>query len=417
MNIAYLIWLEDLEGPILQGQVIEILKQIAKKLRPSDNIYLIYFQLAFFRPYSKIFNRLKQFQDKKRELNKLGINLITVPVLGLPSMLPSRLFSAQWYILPLVFIQTFIPLIVLSLYLKIDILHCRSYPPTVGAVFIRMLFRRLRLVFDPRSDFPGENVTAGRWKKNSLSLRVWKSLEKLFIDKSDITIYISKSFLDHYQNISRRSNFVKTPNNVDVTRFKRDNSFRKNFRDKYNIGTNEIIFCYSGSMGALYWHNPELYASYIIQLRKLKINHRFLFIIPSFESLYKAFKIHSIESYEYILVKSDFNDVHKYLSTADVGMILMGKKDIRMSIKTVEYLSVGLPVMTNSNVLGARELVEENNAGIIIDSNSDIGPLSEFCENLLLNKDKINKKNRGLACRFFSNNIVSSKYVDVYKNL
>jgi glycosyltransferase involved in cell wall biosynthesis len=417
MKIAYLTWLEDLESPIMRGQVIDLLESISRKLQQIDEVYLITFQLFLFKPYSKVTHRLKRFWDRKVHLSKKGIRLIVVPVLGLPKHLPSKLFSAKWYILPLIFIQVFLTLTVLHILFKIDIVHCRSYPPTTGAIFFRLLFRQLKLVFDPRSSYPEENVTAGQWGNNSLSFRIWKFMERLFLNESDVTVCISGPFLHHFQSISGRGRFVHIPNNVNVRRFRRNNLFRTDFRNRYNIGTNEIIFCYSGSMGSSYWHTPALYASYIIRLRELIIKHRFLFIVPSFEGLKKSFQLCGIEKDEYIVVKSDFNKVHQYLSCADFGMILMNNKDTRMSIKTAEYLSLGLPIMTNSNVLGAKEIVEKNDAGIVMELNSNIEALSKFCDSLLARKEQIAKKNRELARRLYSDDAVSSQYVNVYKSL
>jgi glycosyltransferase involved in cell wall biosynthesis len=417
MKIAYLTWLEDLESPIIRGQVIDLLESVSRKLQPTDDVYLITFQLFFFKPYSKVTQRLKHFRDKKIQLSKEGIRLIVVPVMGLPKHLPSELFSAKWYILPLISIQVFFTLTILHLLFKIDLVHCRSYPPTTGAILFRILFRRLKLVFDPRSSYPEENVTAGLWGNNSLSFRIWKFMERLFLNESDTTICISRSLLGYYQNISERGDFVQIPNNVNVRRFRRDNLFRTELRSRNNIDLNEILFCYSGSMGSSYWHTPALYANYIIRFRELIFKHRFLFIIPSFEALERTFQLYGIEKDEYIVLRSDFNKVHQYLSCADIGMILMNKKDTRMSIKTAEYLSLGLPVMTNSNVLGAKEIVEENGAGIVMELNSDIETLSEFCDNLLANKKQITNKNRDLARRLFSNDVVSRQYVDVYNNL
>ena len=40
VNIAYLIWLEDLYGPIIRTQVIDLLKEIKKKKTTKQGIFL-----------------------------------------------------------------------------------------------------------------------------------------------------------------------------------------------------------------------------------------------------------------------------------------------------------------------------------------------------------------------------------------
>ena len=371
MNVAYNIWIEQLDSPIIKGQVLDILKNISTSLGSSDSLFLFSFQLFFFRPYFKVFSRFQEFRLLRKKLRKDKIRLITIPVIGTPRTLPARLFNAKWYVLPLVVLQTFPILLFLCVAKRIRILHCRSYPITVSAIFVKKILKT-KLVFDPRSDFPEENVSAGRWTNNSLSYRTWKYLEKRYLKESDVTVAISETYVDHFSRIDRKSNFSIIPNNVNIEKFKRDDKFRFLFRSKNNIENEKLIFCYCGSLGNSHWHDPDLYAKYIVKFRSLHIPHCFLFITPTTNLLQERFAALGITAKEYLYVNSNFSDVPKYLSAADIGIVFLRDFKIAMAIKTPEYLAMGLPVITNSYVVGAKEVVEKHAVGLVFDLDSVI---------------------------------------------
>jgi len=45
----------------------------------------------------------------------------------------------------------------------------------------------------------------------------------------------------------------------------------------------------------------------------------------------------------------------------------MSKEDERLGIKTVDYLSAGLPIICNKNAIGATELVDKYGIGVSYD--------------------------------------------------
>lgn len=402
MSISYLIWAESLNSPIIQGQVIAILKRISCDLSDSS-IYLIAFKAIY--PF-----RIKNPTGLKKELKEAGVYLITIPV-----VFSEWWFFAKWYQIPLIFVQAFPAILLLSLIKNIRLFHCRSYPITLPAIMVKKL-RNIKVIFDPRSDFPEENVTAGRWKINSLSFRIWKVLEKIYLRNSDRTVAIANTYVAHYKKIYGAASFSVIPNNVDTEKFKRDEEFRQHFRFENNIKPEEILFCYCGSLGS-HWHDPEIYARYIIKFRELKISHRFLFITPNLAPLKLSFARNNINPEEYIAVSSKFEDVPKYLSAADIGIVLMDKPKIAMAIKTAEYLAMELPIITNSNLAGAKEIIEGNGVGMLHDISSDLREMQRFIEKFIENRKEFSNRCRRLAEEVFSNKAVAKRYVEIYQEL
>ena len=164
-----------------------------------------------------------------------------------------------------------------------------------------------------------------------------------------------------------------------------------------------------------HWNNPEIYAKFIKNLRNLNVKHCFLFITSDIKKLKEIFRQHGIEPKEYIAISTNLQDVPKYLSAAEFGLNLMDTLDIRMSIKTAEYLSMGLPVITNSNVLGAKEVVERYNVGLVLEDLENIN-LREI-ESIIQKRDLLSLKCRKVACMRFSTAEVAKQYVQIYNIL
>ncbi len=405
MNLAYLIWLEGLENPIIVGQVIELLTELRRHLKKGE-LHLIAFQPIYrflLRRFAQNRANLKQIRV---ELKQNGIDLSLVPVLY-----PGWWFFAKWYQIPLVFIQAFPVLLHCSAVRKAKLFHCRSYPITLAAIAVKKL-RNTKVIFDPRSDFPEENVTSGRWKESSLSYKVWKFLEKTYLNNADVTIAIANTYVEHFKAISSKPNLVVIPNNVDVGKFKRDENFRRQFRAENDVKDDELLFCYCGALGG--WHKAELYAKYMIKFRGLDTKHRFLFITHQVDILEKTLTGYGISSTEYFAIRASFSEVPKYLSAADLGMTLLDRPKIAMAVKTPEYLSVGLPVITNSNAAGAKEVVERNGVGLVFDLDSDLERLEQFIQGFMHQRQELVAQCREVASRVFSNESVANQYAKLY---
>lgn len=405
MNIAYTIWIESLNSPIIQNQVIEILKA-SKKISYNDRFYLITFQ-----PIYTIILQNKKLRAINKNLNDYGIGLIISPYLVSPI---SNWFNAKWYMLPFIFLQTLPTLLTMIIVKNINVLHCRSYPTMLAATAIKKIKKNLIIVFDPRSPYPEENITASQWSEKSISYKIWKMLEKMFLDYSNVTIAITDTYVKHFKKISAKGHFTTIPNNVDTTKFSLNQDYRNTLRSKFGVEVNETIFVYLGSLGRN-WNNPKIYAKFLLAMRELNINHRFLFVTQNILELRDVFNEFNIETHEYIAVSANPSEVPKYLSIADVGLNLMDRQDIRMSIKTCEYLAMGLPIIVNSNVMGAKEIVEQHHVGLVLEDLSNIN--LEDIKEIVLKKKQFSVRCRKVARENFSTMEVAKRYVKIYKLL
>lgn len=404
MNIAYLIWLENLSTPILTGQVVEVLEEMGKT-SGRHNLYLFAFQ-----PLYRIIFKRGHLAEVRRRLRASGVKTVIIPCLAIPHV---DLFRARWFMMPLILFQSFPTLLLLTLLKRIDILHCRSYPVTWAAMILRRLLA-VKMVFDPRSDFPGENVTAGKWSAGSLTHRAWKRLEERVLQEADATVAITGSYVDHFGRVAPEARFYLVPNNVDTERFRRDTAFRDSFRQTRGIGEDTVVFCYNGSMGG-HWHNPGPYADFIVRIRELGLAHWFLFITPGTEAVTASLGEHGVGPEEYGTVNCRFEEVSRYLSVADFGTMFMPAPNIALGTKTVEYLAAGLPLVVNRKAAGAAEIVARHAVGLVVDNErtADLDAVREMAGR----KKEMSYACRQLAETRFSTATIAEKYLKLYDNL
>ena len=404
MKIAYVVWLENLGSPILTGQVVEVLEEMGRK-SPGFRIILLAFQ-----PLYRIIFRRNQVAAVRSRLRASGIEVKIVPCLAIPQI---DLLRARWYTMPLIIIQSLPALLVFTLLQRIDILHCRSYAPAWAASILKDLLPA-RMVFDPRSDFPEENVTAGKWSAGSLTDRAWRRLERRLLQKADATIAITDSYVEHFRRVSHEARFHLVPNNVDTARFGRDIAFRETFRQTHGLGKHTLVFCYNGSMGT-HWNSPVPYADFILRLRDLDIPHWFLFVTPDTGAVERAMKERQLSPEEYGIVSCGFDEVPKYLSVADIGTMFVTQARIALGIKSVECLAAGLPMIVNEKVAGAAEVVTKYGVGLVV-AEARAADLAAI-RNLAAKKEEMYHACRQLAEARFSTTRVAEGYLQLYGSL
>jgi glycosyltransferase involved in cell wall biosynthesis len=404
MNVAYVVWLENLSSPILTGQVVDVLAEMGR-LSEEHNLHLFAFQ-----PLYRMLLRRDNLAEVHRRLRAAGVRTTWIPCLAIPQV---DLFRVPWYMMPVILLQSVPALLLLTVWRRIDILHCRSYPATWAASVLRPLLAA-KVIFDPRSDFPEENITAGKWAAGSATDRAWKRLESRLLEDADATVAITESYVDHYSRVAPEARFYLVPNNVDTQRFRRDEIFRESFRSKHDLGADTVVFCYNGSMGG-HWNSPEPYADFILRLRDLGTAHWFLFITPDAQAVTHALGLRGLTQDEFGVVSCAFEDVPKYLSVADIGMMFVEEERIALGIKTVEYLAAGMPVIANGKALGAAEVVTRYGVGLVV-ADSGAADLEEI-RKLAGRREEISSACRHLAETRFSTSKVAERYLQLYDTL
>jgi hypothetical protein len=421
ISVAYFVVNEDLYSPLLRRQVVELLEDINLL---SDSLKITIF---LFQSLTSLVSKKNSIKLLRIDLKEAGINLVVLPNIcpwpcpnfsirktdvgwrpnGIWNRWAARFFSvyAQFFMVPIFLLG------------KFRIYHCRSYPASYAAMITKKLFPKLRLLFDPRSDFPEEHVVAGSWGQDSKDFKFWKQAERDLLLYADTTACISESYAAHFsENASSFSYFI-APNNVRTSNFARNEKARKKLRQQWGVKDSESVFVYLGGMSSKGWHRPGFYIKFYDALKALGMNPVFLFLVPShansiiFEKRGTRDKI--------FVVNPIFGEVRNYLSAADYGMMFMHKRRLAVGTKIGEYLAASLPIITNRNCLGTVEFIKKyNQIGQVVnlglgDKDKRLSILSNNISGLasfLLSLSYLEK----LSCELFDNKKISSLYYEQY---
>jgi glycosyltransferase involved in cell wall biosynthesis len=406
-NIGYIIWLENLNYNVLVSQVFQVLIEARKSLSKDQRYYIIAFQdiRSFLR------NIIKDYKEKAR-LKDSDLRVIIIPVITFSKT--ANYFYAKWAVLIFIVLpQALFWLFFIVLFKKIEIMHCRSYIATLSACLLKAIFR-IKVIFDPRSPFIEEAILSEKIRKGTLSHKLWLFFESFIVRKADIVVVIADSFVQYFKTISSTAKFVMIPNNVDTNKFAIDILIRKDLRKQFGFSDKDIVLCYSGSLGKQ-WNDPAVYGKFASSMLKQMSDYKFLFLTTQKDNLESELIKRNIDKDCYKIYSVSLEDMPHYLSVADYGLNLMQHDDIRLSIKTVEYLSMGLPLIITTNVKGAMEIVRKYGVGYAIEKLDDIN-FQEFNE-CVANRELISKRCREAAVKYYSTEVVGNKYSKLYKSM
>jgi hypothetical protein len=423
ISVAYFVVNEDLYSPLLRRQVVELLEDINLL---SDSLKITIF---LFQSLTSLVSKKNSIKLLRIDLKEAGINLVVLPNIcpwpfpnfsirktdvgwrpnGIWNRWAARFFSvyAQFFMVPIFLLG------------KFRIYHCRSYPASYAAMITKKLFPKLRLLFDPRSDFPEEHVVAGSWGQDSKDFKFWKQAERDLLLYADTTACISESYAAHFsENASSFSYFI-APNNVRTSNFARNEKARKKLRQQWGVKDSESVFVYLGGMSSKGWHRPGFYIKFYDALKALGMNPVFLFLVPShansiiFEKRGTRDKI--------FVVNPIFGEVRNYLSAADYGMMFMHKRRLAVGTKIGEYLAASLPIIANKNCLGTVEFIKDNKkAGNII--RLGLGDLDIINKISMQDIDILSSLHYqsdfliDIANKIFDNSNIAKTYLQNYKN-
>jgi glycosyltransferase involved in cell wall biosynthesis len=305
-----------------------------------------------------------------------------------------------------------------------DILHCRSYMATVIALAIKLVFPKLKVVFDPRGFWPEEGVVGGVWSESSLTFRLWKRIEKYVIKRSDVTIALSKSFAEHIHSIEPRAICQVVYTSVDVAKFKLARGLRTQKRKQLGFG-NSKVFVYNGSLGS--WHDPELLARMYRSFRQ-SVGDTSLLVLTGYDKqkLNLVFQRNGLDASEFLIAVAKHDEVASYLAAADYGLVPLrdlAKKrpmtviaDTMIGTKVSEYLASGLPIVVNRNVGGLRPLMAEYKIGVEWNSDQPQEVVGGF-KDVVENDSSYRKDCDYVAGRYFSLDEVARAYFEIYEQV
>jgi glycosyltransferase involved in cell wall biosynthesis len=389
-NIAWCIWQEDLLSDILQSQVLPVVKKLAKL--KGRKIYIFWFSHTWAPSTSP-----KDFSKLKKSLEIEKVIVIRIPIIFIPRRYNS--FFMHWFASISLLPFTLTTLSILVLKNRIGVLHVRSYPAVPSCILLKTIFTNLRIIFDTRSPFPEESVLSGRWAAESTTYRYWKWVERKAISILDLVLVVSVAHKGLLQSLNSDAENIKVlRNNADSLDVVANNS-KNSSQNIVNSNTlSRLNFVYVGSLSKGGWNDPDIYVEVAKYLNSIKREFHILFITRDAAAISDAMNAASISGDRFAIYSCPAAEVISSIPPECIGLNLMLKRDVRMSVKTAEYVAAGIPYICTDMVAGASELAVEFDIGKTISAISEIAIAADYIiENLVQILDNIQKAQHELS--------------------
>lgn len=340
------------------------------------------------------FDSQEKYREKsEEELKGIGISLekITIPR---HTFLPSII---QFFFKPLRILKNIIE------ENKDDkiLIYARNYKLAPVLLWAKC-FWKVNFIYSPRGAYVAERKYYRRMK-DILFASLIAYLEKRAILKSSFTILETEYFKEYIEEAYRLNdgNLVVIPNFYDANLLPSPQWDRKKMRERLGFEGKKVI-TYAGTVEV--WYEFERMFELVRRLKEKDPQIFFqLFLKEDYardESEGMLEKLKKIALEKGLEEKRDFGissfapfQRYLHLSACDAGICLTTPekfKTIMLYLKIVDYLGAKLPIIVNSDVLAAKDIIEESNNGFLVDYENWDQSISALDFNKFFGKEKKN---------------------------
>jgi glycosyltransferase involved in cell wall biosynthesis len=262
---------------------------------------------------------------------------------------------------------------------KIDVIHCRSYRPSVIGSALKLICHS-GFIFDMRGFLIDEQVFLDRWKIGSLKYRFSRWIERWILLNADEIVTNTTRFRDQVVGIpyfpreERADQVLIIQNCVDTQRFLFDPVKRVSTRQEFGWD-DKFVLVFTGE--ARKWESFEQIINLFITLRGLN-DKTFLaiFAYGEISIISHILSARGIPQANYSLATARPGQIPYILNAADLAVIFRQDnkyiQQIPSPIKFGEYLSCGLPIIMNSNIGDTEKIINKYLAGIVLDPDNPV---------------------------------------------
>ena len=264
-----------------------------------------------------------------------------------------------------------------------DLVHTRVGVPALVGYWLK---RNLGIKFlnDIRGFWADERVDGGMWNiKNPVYKFVYQFFKKketefiISADYNNCLTYAAKREIHSWTNIPEQPIPMEViPCSADMELFdpsKIDSSMQQQFRKELNVGGNDVVISYLGSIGG--WYLIEEMMRFCKQLSDQMPNAKFLFISPHLHDVIATAAIKYGLSADKLIVKhGKRHEIPTLLSLSDYSVFFIKPCYSKISsspTKHGEIMAMGIPVITNDGVGDVKEVVTTYNAGYVVNNFTD----------------------------------------------
>lgn len=268
------------------------------------------------------------------------------------------------------------------------ILHCRTQVGAYIALIVKKQLKNenIKVISDFRGNLIAEYkeyYNNGKFKKILLPILV-KSIIKIdnyVVKKSDQIFCVSHNFkkflIDNYGAISEKITII--PTCIDYKK----QDFNNDITKKELGFLDEIIIVYCG--GAQMWQMPDELVRTFIKIKDIFKNAKFLIISKDKDNFIYYLNKNKVNENDYKIVSCKHNEVYKYLSIADLAMLIRENNQVNSvasPTKFAEYISCNVPVVITKGIGDLDSIINKDIAIYLEDINK------ENLEHLIEQKNK-----------------------------
>lgn len=294
----------------------------------------------------------------------------------------------------------------------IRFLHCRSYFPAFVALLLKRKYN-LKYLFDTRGFAFDERADVGSIKRGSLTHKAFKKIEKkLYLNAAGVNKLSHEGKRTILANELFRGGDKVTPITVipTCTDTERFIFFERDYSTPVKIG-------YVGT--ATGWYDFDRTLRALVEIGK-RMDYRFIiFNGGQHEFIKKKLSEYSIPFEKVTLEKVPFDEMPSRLSEMDIALFYIYpffSKRASAATKLGEFLSSGIPVITNAGVGDHEYYINNYGVGQIIDF--DILKEYDFSQIIKqLCSLETAKKCRLLAEKYFTLEKGVKDYKKLYKEI
>lgn len=220
-------------------------------------------------------------------------------------------------------------------------------------------------------EFPKGNLVKRVYRR--LMYRYGKYNEKKYISKLNGTFVVSNALAGYLNKEYKLSNFKHyvIPCSLDNEDLDQDTilSNREEYREKYNIKSDEILFVYSG--GTSPWQCVDKSIKIFKELRlKYNLKAKMLILSHDISTIKKMIN----NSKDIISDSVNAEEVNKILCAGDYAFLLRDDyvtNNVAFPNKFLEYVQSGMKIITTPYVYDVARQIEQFDLGIIINLEED----------------------------------------------
>lgn len=392
--------------PLGQSQVIPYLRELAKR-------GVKFTLLSFERPKAFTPEGVRQCEQLREKLQTHGIEWHWLRYHQRPSV-PATIYDV------LAGIRTASTLVRRN---RIEMVHARGHIPATIALALKRRFG-VKMIFDLRGLMAEEYVDAEHWREGGIPYRLTKATERRIFAATDGIVTLTERIwpiIRDWPGLRGRSvHHEVIPCCVDLSLFKFSAAERERRREELGL-QDQFTVVYSGSLDG--WYLTEKMVDFFATLLKGNQSAHLLWLTNgSPDRVRELMRSRQVQTKNFSVLSVAPAEVPSYLAAADAGLAFIKpciSKLASSPTKNGEYLACGLPLVINAGVGDSDALIDDWNAGVLIEEFTD----AEFAEagrviEAMVARPEVREKARAVAERLFDLNAIGAeRYVSLYERV